>query len=359
VSGPQPENHAAREPRSNRPRAHSVTTSTARLRPPGPSPCDHGRVTEPGSRDGAEGLPVGLAAALDGFVMHVRDERGFSPHTVRAYRGDVTDLLEFCALQGVDDASRITLAHLRGWLGLLSRHGRARSTIARRAASARAFTAWCVRRGLAPSDPGDRLASPQVSRTLPTVLDATEAARLMDHATIAADDGAVAAVRDRAIVELLYATGIRVAEVCAIDLDDVDHERRTVRVRGKGDKERVVPFGIPADAAVAEWREVRGELAGPSSGSALFLGVRGGRIDPRTVRSTVHRLAEEAGVPDLAPHGLRHTAATHVLAGGADLRTVQELLGHSSLSTTQRYTHVSVERLRATFALAHPRARAD
>lgn len=338
---------------------HSGATSTARLHARGPRTCDHGRVPEPGSREGAGSLPVGMAAALDGFVAHVRDERGCSPHTVRAYRGDVGDLLDFCAMRGVDEVSTITLAHLRGWLGLLSSHGRARSTIARRAASARAFTAWCARRGLTPSDPGDRLGSPQVSRTLPTVLDADEATRLMDHATVAADDGAAVAARDRAILEVLYATGIRVAELCAIDLDDIDGHRRTVRVRGKGDKERVVPFGMPAGEAIDEWRAARTELAGPSSGPALFLGVRGRRIDPRTVRAVVHRLAAEAGVPDLAPHGLRHTAATHVLEGGADLRTVQELLGHASLSTTQRYTHVSVERLRATFALAHPRARAD
>ena len=302
-------------------------------------------------------LPEGLRAPLDGFVAHVRDERGCSPHTVRAYRGDVADLLEFCAMRGVDDVAAISLIHLRGWLALQASHGRARSTIARRAASARAFTAWCARRGLSSHDAGDRLASPQVSRTLPTVLDVDEAVALMDHAAVAADDGAAVSVRDRAIVEVLYATGIRVSELSATDLDDIDHDRRTARVRGKGDKERVVPFGIPAAEALDRWLAARGELVTPSSGSALFIGVRGGRIDPRTVRSSVHRLAAQAGVPDLGPHGLRHTAATHVLEGGADLRTVQELLGHATLSTTQRYTHVSVERLRSTFALAHPRAR--
>jgi integrase/recombinase XerC len=302
------------------------------------------------------GLPEGLRVPLDGFIAHVRDERGSSTHTVRAYRGDVSDLLAFCSMRGVTAVSDMTLAHLRGWLALQSSHGRARSTIARRAASARAFTGWCFRRGITASDAGDRLASPQVSRTLPTVLDAAQAAELMDHAAVAADDGSAVALRDRAIIELLYATGIRVSELCAIDVDDLDDERRTVRVRGKGDKERVVPYGIPAAEAIGEWRAGRASLPpGPAAG-ALFVGVRGGRIDPRTVRSAVHRLAIEAGVPDLAPHGLRHTAATHVLEGGADLRTVQELLGHATLSTTQRYTHVSVERLRATFALAHPRA---
>jgi integrase/recombinase XerC len=258
-------------------------------------------------------------------------------------------------MKGSTAPAAITLVQLRGWLALQSAHGRARSTIARRAASARAFTAWCVRRGLATTDPGDRLTSPQAGSTLPSVLDVTEAATLMDHAAVAADDGSAVSIRDRAILELLYATGIRVSELCAVDVDDIDHARRTVRVRGKGDKERTVPFGIPADEAIDDWLLVRSSVV-TRAGAALFVGARGGRIDPRTVRTAVHRLTAEAGVPDLAPHGLRHTAATHVLEGGADLRTVQELLGHATLATTQRYTHVSVERLRATFALAHPRA---
>ena len=306
--------------------------------------------------DRGDGLPTDLRTPLDGYMAHVRDERGCSPHTVRAYRGDVTDLLEFCSMRGVVDVSGITLAQLRAWLALQSAHGRSRSTIARRAASARAFTAWCYRRGLTQTDAGDRLASPQVSRTLPTVLDAAEATALMDHAAVAADDGTAIAARDRAVVELLYATGIRVSELCAIDIDDLDAHRRTVRVRGKGDKERTVPYGLPAADAIEAWQRLRSTISQGRGGAALFVGVRGGRIDPRTVRTGVHRLAVEAGVPDLAPHGLRHTAATHVLEGGADLRTVQELLGHATLATTQRYTHVSVERLRATFAQAHPRA---
>lgn len=312
-------------------------------------------MSAPSRAPGGDDLPDGLRQPLSGFVAHLRDERGCSAHTVRAYRGDIVDLLEFCAMKGVTEPAALTLAHLRGWLALQSAHGRSRSTIARRAASARAFTAWCVRRGLAPTDPGDRLTSPQAARTLPTVLDPDEAATLMDHAAVAADDGSAVALRDRAVIELLYATGIRVSELCAIDLDDIDHVRRTVRVLGKGDRERTVPFGVPAQDAIETWLEVRSTIS-TRAGAALFVGVRGGRIDPRTVRAAVHRLTAEAGVPDIAPHGLRHTAATHVLEGGADLRTVQELLGHATLATTQRYTHVSVERLRATFALAHPRA---
>ena len=320
---------------------------------PGPA-CHHGVVDS-----NAPDLPSDLASAAQDFATHMRDERGASAHTVRAYTSDVADLLEFCAQRGVQAVDGITLAHLRGWLALMSSHGRSRATIARRAAAARSFTAWCLRRELTTTDPGERLASPRVSRTLPTVLAADEAAHLMDHAAVAADDGSSAAVRDRAVVELLYATGIRVAELCDVDVDDVDDDRRTVRVRGKGDKERVVPFGVPAARALDDWRAVRPSLVGPDSGPALFLGVRGRRLDPRTVRQAVHRLAAEAGLPDIAPHGLRHTAATHVHEGGADLRSVQELLGHATLSTTQRYTHVSVERLRSEFTLRHPRAVQD
>lgn len=303
-------------------------------------------------------LSPALEDALEGFIDHVRDERGRSVHTVRAYRGDVSDLLAFASTLGVSEPTGLTLAHLRGWLAEQSSRSASRATLARRAAAARAFTAWCTRRGLVAADVGARLASPTVSRTIPTVLDAAQASAVMDHAGVAADEGSPIAQRDRAIVELLYATGMRVAELCAVDSGDVDDSRATVRVVGKGDKQRIVPFGLPAAAALRDWRAVRSLVASTPEGP-VFVGARGGRIDPRTVRRVVHRLTAGAGGPEVAPHGLRHTAATHVLEGGADLRTVQELLGHSSLSTTQRYTHVSVERLRAQFALAHPRAKAE
>lgn len=305
--------------------------------------------------DPRTGLPPALAAARAGYLEHLRDERGRSPNTVRAYLGDVDDLLSFVVERGVVDPGGLSLVHLRGWLALHADHGRSRATIARRAAAARSFTAWCARRGLAPADVGERLASPSVVAVLPTVLDAGEAAAMMDHAAVASDDGDAVAIRDRAIVEVLYATGIRVTELCGIDVGDVDGATRTLRVLGKGDKQRTVPFGLPAQRALDAWTRARSELA-TGTVAALFVGVRGKRIDPRTVRSIVHRLSAEAGVPSIAPHALRHTTATHVLEGGADLRMVQELLGHSSMSTTQRYTHVSVERLRAQFALAHPRA---
>ena len=311
--------------------------------------CHDGAMEEPAAE-----LPSALGGAIADFAVHVRDERNRSEHTVRAYVGDIRSLLQFVATRGCEGPESITLADLRAWLATMHGAGQSRATIARRAASARAFTAWCLRRGLAPADPGQRLASPRVAKRLPTVLDTEQAARVMNAAAIMADDGDPGALRDRAIVELLYATGIRVGELCSIDLGDVDLKARTVRVLGKGNKERVVPFGVPAAVACREWLGVRARLAGP--GAALFVGSRGARIGQRAVRAIVDRITTDAGGPRLAPHGLRHTAATHVLEGGADLRAVQELLGHASLDTTQRYTHVSVERLRATFAQAHPRS---
>ncbi len=319
----------------------------ARLSPSGPPDCD----------DGVVDLPPSLATARDGFIEHLRDERARSTHTVRAYRSDLDQLLAFAAARGCADPGDLDLALLRSWLASLASAGQSRATLARRSASARAFTAWCLRRGLTSSDPGARLASPQVPRRLPTILDAGQAARVMSHAAVASDDGDPVAIRDRSIVELLYATGIRVSELCSVDVHDLDLDARTVRVLGKGGKERVVPFGLPALDAARAWLEVRHRLT--ERRDALYVGRRGARIDPRTVREAVHRLTGQAGVPSLAPHALRHSAATHVLEGGADLRAVQELLGHASLATTQRYTHVSVERLRSTFRQAHPRAEVD
>ena len=298
-------------------------------------------------------LPGAFAEALDGFERHVRDERGRSPHTVRAYVGDVRALLDHLADAGREDLAEVDLSDLRAWLSRLHALGQSRASLARRAAAARAFTAWATRRHLMPRDPGVRLASPQVHRRLPTVLDPEQAAAVMQAA---AEDCAPVSIRDRCILELLYATGMRVGELCALDVPDIDHERRTARVMGKGRKERVVPFGVPAAKSLADWLVARERVAGPDAGQALLLGVHGRRIDPRTVRTVVGRATVDAGVPRLAPHGLRHSAATHVLEGGADLRAVQELLGHSSLATTQRYTHVSAERLRQAFNQAHPRA---
>ncbi len=306
----------------------------------------------------APALPVAMADALDGYARHLRSERGLAEHSVRAYRGDVVTLLEHARRMGRDSPAALDLPVLRSWLAGQASRGMARSTLARRAAAARGFTAWAVREGLLATDAGALLATPRSGRVLPGVLRRDEAGALLRVAGLAADDDAPTAVRDLAVLEVLYATGIRVGELCGLDLDDVDRDRRVLRVLGKGSKERTVPVGAPAVRAVDRWL-ARGRplLRGPGSGDALFLGARGGRVDPRTVRRSVHgMLAHVPGAPDLGPHGLRHSAATHLLEGGADLRSVQELLGHATLATTQIYTHVSVDRLKATYDQAHPRA---
>jgi integrase/recombinase XerC len=297
--------------------------------------------------------------ALEAFVRHLRSERGRSEHTIRAYRGDVLHLLRHVgsgsAGTSLDD---VTLRDLRGWLGEMASAGAARATLSRRAAAARTFFGWLARTGRVASDPSLRLAAPKRQTRLPSVLRQRDAGRLLDVAATAADDADPLHVRNRAILELLYATGIRVGELAALDVDDVDFGARVVRVLGKGGKERVVPFGIPAETALGDWlRRGRRRLALSGSGPALFLGRRGKRVDPRQVREVVHQLVKHVpDAPDIGPHGLRHSAATHVLEGGADLRMVQELLGHASLATTQIYTHVSVDRLKKSYAQAHPRA---
>lgn len=317
------------------------------------------------SRRGPPHLPcdpgsVDIPATLQEFVRHLELERGRSAHTVRAYQSDIGRLLAF--VWGPDtrqgDPAEFTLLTLRAWLAETTAQGAGRATIARHAASARTFSTWAFRQGLLASDVAARLASPRAAGDVPTVLSAADAARLLDSAREAATAPKASAttVRDWAALELTYAAGLRVSEVTGLDLRSLDFATRTVRVLGKGDKERVVPFGGPAEQALGAWLARREDLVTPASGPALFLGARGGRLDPRTLRAALHRLATHAGVKDLAPHGLRHSAATHLLEGGSDLRTVQEMLGHASLATTQRYTHVTPERLRAAFTQAHPRA---
>ena len=294
---------------------------------------------------------------LEEFGRHLDTERNLSRHTVRAYLGDIESMLAHCAALGAESLDQVDLRALRSWLANQQTRGRARSTMARRATTARVFCAWAVRTGRLATDPAAGLGSPRAHRPLPPALDHDDVRQLIDAAAERALDGGPTGARDLAILELLYATGIRVGELCGLDVDDLDEERRVVRVLGKGRKERAVPYGVPAERAVHSWLAHRSGLARPGSGPALFLGARGGRIDPRVVRSLVHaRLAEVPGAPDLGPHGLRHTAATHLLEGGADLRSVQELLGHASLATTQIYTHVSADRLRSAYTQAHPRA---
>jgi integrase/recombinase XerC len=296
--------------------------------------------------------------ALPAFERHLRAERGRSVHTVRAYVRDVGVFLDEVDAHDEAGLRSVTLSDLRAHLGVLSRRGAARSTIARTSASLRTFFGWLERSGRLDTDPSLRLSAPSRHRTLPPVLAQRSAAALLDVAAVAADDDDPIHQRDRAALELLYGTGIRVGELVGLDVDDVDLGSNVLRVVGKGDKERRVPFGLPARRAVTEWLELgRPRLVTAQSGPALLLGRRGGRADQRQVRAVVHELLRHVpDAPDLGPHGLRHSAATHLLEGGADLRMVQELLGHASLATTQLYTHVSVDRLKRSYAQAHPRA---
>lgn len=299
------------------------------------------------------------AAVLDDYAEHLVLERGRSEHTCRAYLADLRGLFGFIEQQipggGLDDLS---LPLLRAWLAAQAAGGSARTTLARRTSAVKTFTAWAFRRGLIGADPAARLQVPKARRTLPAVLRQDQAVAAMVAADRGAAEGDPLALRDRVIVEMLYATGIRVSELCGLDVDDVDADRRVVRVLGKGNKQRTVPFGAPALGALTTWlAQGRPQLANTDSGPALLLGPRGRRLDPRQARTVVHQTVGAVdGAPDIGPHGLRHSAATHLLEGGADLRVVQELLGHSSLATTQLYTHVTVARLRAVHDQAHPRA---
>ncbi|MGK5519767.1 tyrosine-type recombinase/integrase [Micromonospora sp. URMC 107] len=381
-----------------------------------------------------------MREAVDDFAGHLAGVRNRSAHTVRAYVGDVVSLLDHAHRMGCAELPELDLAVLRSWLAKQRTMGAARTSLARRAASARTFSAWAHRCGLLPADVAGALASPRAHRDLPTVLRADQAAALVEapgrlapgvppppaesdfrpsssgqggsRPTPSAEDGSPAtpsvagdspmsppedgsrptstledgsrptsppedgsrpgssdpsraadgvaeavSLRDRALLELLYGTGVRISEACGLDVADVDHARRVVRVFGKGGRERAVPYGVPAQRALDEWlRHGRPTLAAPHSRDALLLGARGGRLNPTTARRIVSGYADAAGLPPVSPHGLRHSAATHLLEGGADLRAVQELLGHSSLASTQIYTHVSVERLRAAYRQAHPRA---
>ncbi|MCV7193897.1 tyrosine recombinase XerC [Mycolicibacterium brumae] len=300
-----------------------------------------------------------MTGVLEDFAEYLDLERGRSAHTRRAYLGDLQSLLDFLERRTPGaDLGALSLPVLRAWLAEQAAAGAARTTLARRTSAVKTFTAWALRRGLLPVDPAVRLALPKAHRTLPAVLRADQALEAMAAAKTGAEQGDPLALRDRLIVELLYATGIRVSELCGLDVDDIDVGSRVLRVLGKGGKQRTVPFGEPAEDALRAWLDHgRAALAAPNSGAALLLGARGGRLDPRQARTVVHQsVSAVPGAPDIGPHGLRHSAATHLLEGGADLRMVQELLGHSTLATTQLYTHVTVARLRAVHDQAHPRA---
>ena len=296
---------------------------------------------------------------LGEYTHHLTKERSLSEHTTRAYLGDLTSFFDNLELQKVDDLSKVTIAHIRSWLATQQVKGGARTTLSRRAVSIRLFTKWATKKGFLAKDIGLTLATPKGHRTLPEVLSVADATVAMDSlATRVAEEESATSIRDCAILEVLYASGARVSELCGLDLDDIDYQRNTILVLGKGNKERIIPLGNPAMKALNNWiKSARSEMANGGSGEAVFLGVRGKRIDQRTVRTVVYEALEALeGAQRLGPHALRHSAATHLLEGGADLRTVQEILGHASLATTQIYTHVSTERLQKAFKQAHPRA---
>lgn len=293
------------------------------------------------------------------FTRHLEVERSLSVHTIRAYIGDLESLLTHLETIGVTDVSQLELVHLRSWLANQQVKGGARTTLSRRAVSVRLFTKWAVKNKYLAKDVAATLATPKGHRTLPEVLDIADAKTAMDSlATRASEEETPISLRDVAMVELLYATGARVAELCGLDVSDIDYDRQTIRVLGKGNKERTIPLGNPAMKALNVWlNEGRDSIKNSLSGNAVFLGVRGKRIDQRTVRTVVYNALQAIeGIERMGPHALRHSAATHLLEGGADLRTVQEILGHASLATTQIYTHVSTERLQKAFKQAHPRA---
>ncbi|TQJ31961.1 tyrosine-type recombinase/integrase [Microbacterium sp. SLBN-146] len=296
-----------------------------------------------------------ITEAAERYALHLAQARRLSPATVRAYRSDLHDL---ASVAGDPELSIVDVETLREWLWAATKRGDARSTIARRTAAARGFFSWAVEAGLLSLDPSVRLVAPKRGRSLPRVATADNLSMVLDAARESASTGDPLALRDHAIVELLYGAGVRVSELTGLDIDDIDRDRLTARVTGKGSKDRVVPFGMPAARALEAYlvRARPALIADSDPGGAVFIGARGGRIGARAVYDVVSRMVSPIVGGTAGPHALRHSAATHMIDGGADLRTVQELLGHASLGTTQIYTHVSSERLAATYRLAHPRA---
>uniref|UniRef100_UPI00404AC6E1 tyrosine recombinase XerC n=1 Tax=Candidatus Planktophila sp. TaxID=2175601 RepID=UPI00404AC6E1 len=293
------------------------------------------------------------------FENNLHTKRDLSLHTIRAYVGDLESFFSHLQALGISDLQTIDISHIRSWLANISVKGAARSTLARRAVTIRLFTKWAHKNGYLPKDIGVTLSTPKGHRTLPDVLNVNDARDVMESMSMrAGEEDSALAIRDSAMLEILYASGARVAELCGLNFDDIDFDRQGIRVIGKGNKQRSIPIGVPAMKALKNWIDSgRPKIASDKSGEALFLGTRGKRIDQRTVRTVVYEaLSAIEGLERLGPHALRHSAATHLLEGGADLRTVQEILGHASLATTQIYTHVSTERLQKAYKQAHPRA---
>lgn len=298
---------------------------------------------------------MNFAQVFSEYEHHLLNERALSENSIRAYLGDLQSLFSYLGSINLTEIEPLDLAHLRAWLA--GQEG-ARTSLARRATSIKVFTKWAAKKKYLNSDVGVNLATPRAHRTLPNILDIASANQALKSLEVrAGEEESAIAIRDLAIVEILYASGARVSELCGLNLTDIDFDRGTIRVIGKGNKERVAPIGRPAIKAIENWLEIRSELVNEKSDQALFIGSRGKRINQRQVRTIVYQTIQALeGFERMGPHALRHSAATHLLEGGADLRTVQEILGHASLATTQIYTHVSAERLHKAFKQAHPRA---
>lgn len=302
-------------------------------------------------------MAITFERALVDYSTHLGSAKGYSPNTIKGYLADMADLCDSMSLEPGEPVTQLDLEILRDWLWRVSEKGASKATIARKSAAARSFTNWLHRSGHLSQDPGLRLRSPKASRTLPKVVSRESLQQVFEWLSTRATIDNPSGLRDLAIVELLYATGARVSELVSLDLGAIDYSRNIIRLLGKGAKERMVPFGQPARDALDNWMQLgRNEFANDRSAAALFLNSRGQRIGVRQVYSLVAGLLQETATGVAGPHALRHSAATHLLDGGADLRAVQELLGHASLGTTQIYTHVSIERLRDGYKNAHPRA---
>ena len=295
-----------------------------------------------------------VIAKYEEHLMHVRN---LADNSIVGYVSDLKSFLAHIEKLGISEFSELKLTHIRSWLANLQSTGATRATLARRIVSMRAFTYWAASQGWISEDIGAQLAIPKPHKTLPDVLNLAQTETVLAAiAAKAGEDPTPLNIRDLAMIEVLYASGIRVSELCGLNFVDFDTSRNTLQVIGKGNKQRVVPIGIPAVKALENWLKIgRPELANKDSEIAIFIGSRGKRIDQRTVREVVYDAMAAIG-SHMSPHGLRHTAATHLLEGGADLRTVQEILGHASLATTQIYTHVSPKRLQTAYQQAHPRA---
>ena len=309
-------------------------------------------------------LPSQYAGLLEDYIEYLRANKGLGERTQRAYESDILQCLAWCNRHGFNNISNITTDDLRSWMADASKN-HARSSLARKVVAVRGFFAWCKHVRRISSNPAEILMTPKIENMLPTVLDESQAEELMNSVDAEVNNSSSSSkkiraieLRNAAILELLYATGMRVGELTSLNIKDINFDAHTVKVTGKGNKQRVVPFGIPAFKALLAWicDDGRKVLLQDSAETAVFLGARGKRIDQRLVREIVHNAAQSARVPDISPHALRHSAATHMLNGGADLREVQEMLGHSSLNTTQRYTHVSIEALKQRYLQAFPRA---